>query len=305
MGDGYGDPFDYINLNGEPEGKQRRVQIRRELKDCPAQECDFVLCSDPGIYSLTAFECKHLFCKDHAVQKLKNSLEHLNYLKCGGQHRIPDCQTTIPFRVFEQYARERLIETRWLEVYTALQVQSACPDGFVECSHCRGRFAIEDRRQRIQRCPVNGCGARLCIVCGVDHKGMSCEERKTGTDAFTTKMLQRFPKCPGCGVPVSKVAACNHMTHKRCPGRGTTDVHFCNTCGVELRGPSGRRTLDGRIHFPNGVFSPCSVALSRIRNRRPTAQREARSPRGRRQPNNQHRPAGDQGVADWRCCVGC
>lgn len=67
-------------------------------------------------------------------------------------------------------------------------------------------------------------------------------------------------RCPGCNIRIEKDGGCNHMTHRRCPGRRDVDVHFCDCCNKEIYQMDGYWEDDeGKNHFPDGVFSNCII----------------------------------------------
>jgi hypothetical protein len=137
------------------------------------------------------------------------------------------------------------------------------------CPRCRNNFLVDraDFNTATQlTCPFPRCAVRWCKTCSsiinnnsaTPHvcQPMTATETANNTTTkgkvswFRTIMLkaksrsrgdgtkeleklirtQRWKRCPGCQVPVERIAGCSHMTC-RAPG---CSAHFCYTCGGTL-----------------------------------------------------------------------
>jgi hypothetical protein len=76
-------------------------------------------------------------------------------------------------------------------------------------------------------------------------------------------------KCPKCPAFIEKIAACNHMKHKNCPGKSGGICHFCYVCSEQITKKmvpiDATNTLysrwvgnSGKNHYPNGVYKACN-----------------------------------------------
>ena len=77
---------------------------------------------------------------------------------------------------------------------------------------------------------------------------------------------EQWSDCPKCGFVIEKTGGCNHMTHKGCTKTNTVynnvkRTDFCYLCKKLLvhkqDGSGWKYDVDGKLHFPNGVFKPC------------------------------------------------
>jgi hypothetical protein len=83
-------------------------------------------------------------------------------------------------------------------------------------------------------CENPRCNHVFCYQHSDAHKGKTCEQYRldnaVADEQSTTLIDSTTRKCPGCGIPVSKIegGGCNHM---KCPDCGCA---FCWLCGKEI-----------------------------------------------------------------------
>lgn len=98
-----------------------------------------------------------------------------------------------------------------------------------ECPFCT---VIQKGSKSTPKITCRDCGRVFCRIHSNAHPGITCREyeekhhkefmdnrRAAGADA---------KECPKCGVLVSKVTGCNHMTCAKCKGE------FCYVCGKDI-----------------------------------------------------------------------
>jgi len=141
------------------------------------------------------------------------------------------CGVPIPLPVIQRFLVPTQVK-RLLEV-SFLNHIDRHPDKFKYCTtpDCPEIHSLEtDYEGGIFRCRL--CFMSVCVSCGEDHEGLSCDEWKAYRDPDAReRLLERWAegsehvkKCPECKILIEKNGGCNHMT---CPKCG---VHICWRC---------------------------------------------------------------------------
>lgn len=149
-------------------------------------------------------------------------------------------------------------------------------DERVRCPACKCWNHLTDQQSRLRkellaRCrdsiftrgTCESCSIIFCIVCDTQwQRNHSCiqirsQRGKPDADRLAIEAIRRAggKHCPRCEAPVIKDGGCNHMIHHGCTSGVNT--HFCYCCGLELNSQNHRKDVNGRDHFPSGVYKDC------------------------------------------------
>jgi len=166
-------------------------------------------------------------------------------------------------------ARQILTQTD-LQTIEQLTLADALGGGLVaRCTECNSVQYCGRARANCSGTCVK-CRAFFCARCGAcdrSHRSQSCESYQATLRSASQDVAENaargmgYRSCPGCSAMIERDGGCNHMTHRKCPqptNPAREYTEFCNCCGVLLRDSS--HTMDGVLHFPNGVFHPCVAA---------------------------------------------
>lgn len=97
------------------------------------------------------------------------------------------------------------------------------------CSACDGQ---EFNGEGVVRMCA-GCGTQMCVQCGLlAHFGVACVATCPTLCAEDALSAVKQQQCPGCRVPTTKDAKCNHMVCERCR------THWCWACGLYMSSTS-------------------------------------------------------------------
>ena len=145
--------------------------------------------------------------------------------------------------------KARLICSMPIRETDILAVLSSFSDGssIIEKYH---RFVAEGRNPNLRACPFcstlqegkatepvmicknEACQKEFCFLHSNAHIGSTCavfEEQHANENRLNEQTIAKDTKpCPNCGIPISKLAGCNHM---KCTSCGTS---FCWLCGKKV-----------------------------------------------------------------------
>jgi len=159
------------------------------------------------------FDCKHEMCSEclsrYVKEEIDNGMIPIKCLTCKNS----DSPYILPEHVIKRYISNDLIESmhaRSLAIATSDQ-------NFRHCSGLNCKFKVELQEAVGPYWMCSLCKTLNCSKCRSSHKyvaGVPCPKDP----------LEDQIKCPFCGVNVSKIDGCNHITCK-------CKRHFCYICG--------------------------------------------------------------------------
>jgi RNA recognition motif-containing protein len=201
------------------------IRSQHQLKDgetCP-------VCYD-NIDQPYRLDCGHAYCYTCLNHFLLTASDTKQFpLSCMGDEAT--CGLLIPFPVIRRFLLPAQVK-RLLEV-SFLDHVGRNPGKFKYCATpgCPEMYSLEsDSGDGIFRCP--SCFVSVCVSCGEDHDGFSCEEWKIHQDPEAQERLlegwaegsKDVKKCPTCKILIEKNGGCNHMTCPKC------NAHICWRC---------------------------------------------------------------------------
>ena len=201
------------------------IQSQHQLKDgeiCP-------VCYD-NIDEPDRLGCGHAYCSGCLRHFLLTASDTKQFpLSCIGDEGT--CDLPIPLPVIQRFLLPTQVK-RLLEI-SFLDHLGRHPEKFKYCAtpDCPEIYSLEsDSGGGIFRC--RSCFVSVCVSCGEDHEGFSCEEWKIHRDPEARERLlegwaeenQNVKKCPKCSILIEKNGGCNHMTCPKC------SVHICWRC---------------------------------------------------------------------------
>ena len=231
------------------------IQSQHQLKD--EETCPVCYCS---IDEPDRLACGHAYCSGCLRHFLLTASDTKQFpLSCIGDEG--KCGLPVPLPVIQRFLLPPQIK-RLLEV-SFLDHLGHHPEKFRYCvtPDCPEIYSLEsDSGGGIFRC--RSCFVSVCVSCGEDHEGFSCEEWKVHRDPEAQERLlegwaegnRNVKKCPKCNILIEKNGGCNHMTCPKC------EAHICWRClGVFAAGEIYNHMelvhggmLDG--DEPGGVF---------------------------------------------------
>ena len=201
------------------------IQSQHQLKDgeiCP-------VCYD-NIDEPDRLGCGHAYCSGCLRHFLLTASDTKQFpLSCIGDEGT--CDLPIPLPVIQRFLLPTQVK-RLLEI-SFLDHLGRHPEKFKYCAtpDCPEIYSLEsDSGGGIFQC--RSCFVSVCVSCGEDHEGFSCEEWKVHRDPEARERLlegwaeenQNVKKCPKCSILIEKNGGCNHMTCPKC------SVHICWRC---------------------------------------------------------------------------
>ena len=174
--------------------------------------------------------CGHAYCYSCLHHFLITASDTKRFpLSCMGDEG--KCDVPIPLPVIQRFLVPAQVK-HLLEV-SFLDYLGRHPDKFGCCTtpDCPEIYSLESNSgDGIFRC--RSCFVSVCVSCGEDHDGFSCDEWKAHRDPEAQERLlegwaegnQDVKKCPKCKILIEKNGGCNHMTCPKC------DAHICWMC---------------------------------------------------------------------------
>ena len=201
------------------------IRSQHQLKDgetCP-------VCYD-AIDQPYRLACGHAYCNGCFHHFLLTASETKRLpLSCIGDEST--CNLPIPLPVIQRFLLPAQLK-HLLEV-SFLDHLARHPEKFRYCTtpDCPEIYSLEsDSMGGNFQC--RSCFASVCVSCGEDHVGFSCEEWKIHRDPGAQERLlegwaeghKNVKKCPKCNILIEKNGGCNHMTCPKC------EAHICWRC---------------------------------------------------------------------------
>jgi RNA recognition motif-containing protein len=201
------------------------IRSQHQIKDgetCP-------VCYD-NIDQSYRLGCGHAYCHGCLNHFLLTASDTKKFpLSCVGDEGT--CGVPIPIPVIQRFLLPVQVK-RLLEV-SFLDHLGRNPGKFRYCAtpDCPEIHSLEsDSGDGIFQC--RSCFVTICVSCGEDHDGFSCEEWKIHRDPGTRERLlenwaegsEDVKKCPTCKILIEKNGGCNHMTCPKCAS------HICWRC---------------------------------------------------------------------------
>jgi len=221
-----GEPAYHLLRNLVDESLSDAIRSQHKLKDggetCP-------VCYDT-IDQPYRLGCGHAYCYGCLRHFLFTACDTKRFpLSCMGDEG--KCDVPVPLPVIQRFLVPAQVK-RLLEV-SFLDHLDRHPDRFKYCTtpDCPEIYSLEtEYGGGIFRCRL--CFASVCVSCGEDHEGFSCEGWRIHRDPEAQeRLLERWAegsedvkKCPGCKVLIEKNGGCNHMTCPKC------SAHICWRC---------------------------------------------------------------------------
>jgi len=181
--------------------------------------------------------CGHAYCNGCLHHFLLTASDTKQFpLACIGDEG--KCSLLIPLPVIQRFLLPAQFK-HLLEVSFCDHLAHN-PEKFRYCNtpDCPEIYSLEsDSGGGVFKC--RSCFVSVCVSCGEDHDGFSCEEWKIHRDPETQERLLEgwaegnndVKKCPRCKILIEKNGGCNHMTCPKCK------VHICWRCmGVFAEG---------------------------------------------------------------------
>ena len=166
--------------------------------------------------------CGHAYCHGCLRHFLVMASDTKQFpLSCMGDEG--KCGVPIPLPVIQWFLVPTQVK-RLLEVSFFDHIDRH-PGKFKYCTtpDCPEIYSLEiDYEGGIFRCRL--CFVSVCVSCGEDHEGFSCEEWKIHRDPEAQERLleewaegsEDVKKCPECGILIEKNGGCHHMTCWKC-----------------------------------------------------------------------------------------
>jgi len=174
--------------------------------------------------------CGHAYCNGCLHHFLLTASDTKQFpLTCIGDEG--KCSLPIPLPVIQRFLLPAQFK-HLLEVSFSDHL-ARNPEKFRYCAtpDCPEIYSLEsDSGGGIFQC--RSCFVSICVSCGEDHNGFSCEEWMIHRDPETQERLlegwaegnKDVKKCPKCKLLIEKNGGCNHMTCPKC------DAHICWRC---------------------------------------------------------------------------
>jgi predicted RNA-binding Zn-ribbon protein involved in translation (DUF1610 family) len=207
------------------------IRSRLQLKD--GETC-------PVCYDITdqpyRLHCGHAYCFTCLNHFLLTASDTKKFpLSCVGDEGM--CGDPIRIPVIQRFLLPAQVEH--LLKASFLDYLGRNSEKFKYCATpgCTELHSLEsDPGEDVFQC--RSCLASVCVFCGEDHDGFSCEEWKISQDpeaqerllggwAEGSKDVERskdVKQCPTCKILIEKNGGCNHMTCPKC------DAHICWRC---------------------------------------------------------------------------
>jgi len=183
------------------------------LEECPA------CMNDVPRWKIVSCGCEHVMCcdcwKNHMAALLT---EHGKNVFRRGTCPDSSCGTIIPEALWSALASDHV-----RSMYRKYVIHSFVPltGQITWCPNpsCNRALRYKHLHNELQ-CV---CGMRFCVNCQLEaHSPATCDELNMWrsdveglTDALTMKVLmEKYKKCPKCGVFMERTAGCNHITCK-------------------------------------------------------------------------------------------
>jgi len=174
------------------------------------------------VYTTT---CGHTYCASCFANQCFSVDANTIPIRCLGadghcQHifEMPELKTALDDEAFKNLLR------RALTAHVATR-----PDTFRYCPgpDCPNIYRVSKEGEVIS---CSKCQLLLCATCHTEHHdGRTCDENKDRTEgnmkAFSEwKATNKAKECPSCGIPIQKIAGCNHIRCVSCK------AHLCWVC---------------------------------------------------------------------------
>ena len=201
------------------------IRSQHQLKDA-GETCPVCYDTIDQSYRLG---CGHAYCHSCLHHFLVTASDTKQFpLSCMGDEG--KCGVPIPLPVIQWFLVPAQVK-RLLEV-SLLDHLDRHPGKFKYCAtpDCPEIYSLESNSRGETSC--RSCFVSVCVSCGENHEGFSCEEWKIHRDSEAQERLlegwaegsEHVKKCPECKILIEKNGGCNHMT---CPKCG---VHICWRC---------------------------------------------------------------------------
>ncbi|KIM44614.1 hypothetical protein M413DRAFT_442575 [Hebeloma cylindrosporum] len=190
--------------------------------------------------------CKHRYCRSCLREHVSSTLEQRRYpIIC------PECKAKKdpnPAEVEDVLFQSLGPSPEDLRVFYELQLVAHSVT--LHCRRCQQTMNVDRGEYQtitIITCPLPGCSHTWCKDCqqavvlgGPEHSCNGISELK--------HLMQKkgWRCCPGCEIPIQKIAGCHHMT---CSSPGC-NTHFCYVCGekiIKSAGPGVQEAIG--IHY--------------------------------------------------------
>ena len=252
------------NNNSNYLDKSERYNlVEKSMSDCP-------ICLNENVELILTKGCKHGCCSECLYKYLKTDLKNIGSYprKCF----MNECDILLNYTNVEYV----LIKNIELEEYDRMLILSSTngENETISCPLCNAVMLKpkDISQQGLMQCINENCKCDLCSRCGVlYHLNQTCQEyqleiqsKTSGADQEFDKLtkLNKWCKCPNCGLVVERTEGCYHMTHYGCPGGGVQKrTDFCYLCGellMKKNGEGWRYSKNTQLkHFENGVYEQC------------------------------------------------
>jgi len=221
-----GEPVRHLLGKLISESLSDAIRSQHQLKDA-GETCPVCYDTIDQPYRLG---CGHAYCYSCLHHFLITASDTKRFpLSCMGDEG--KCDVPIPLPVIQRFLVPAQVK-HLLEV-SFLDYLGRHPDKFGCCTtpDCPEIYSLESNSgDGIFRC--RSCFVSVCVSCGEDHDGFSCDEWKAHRDPEAQERLlegwaegnQDVKKCPKCKILIEKNGGCNHMTCPKC------DAHICWMC---------------------------------------------------------------------------
>ncbi|CCA71549.1 hypothetical protein PIIN_05486 [Serendipita indica DSM 11827] len=205
----------------------RRVEEREVIT------CQICLDEEPMDESVTIQTCGHSFGRECMRSYILSRLDERRYpIPCPTCSASDDSGPN-PGLVTSGIATQVNLSdadcARWDELEFLMHAVK------FECDKCLKSHAVdrlklvkEKSKKRIY-CPTPGCDQVWCRNCQTKIDASNKQKHVCEGKKELQKLLKKegWRQCPGCAVPVQKIAGCNHIA---CSAPGC-NTHFCYRCG--------------------------------------------------------------------------
>ena len=202
------------------------IRSQHQLKDAE-ETCPVCYDTIDQPYRLA---CGHAYCHGCLRHFLLTASDTKQFpLSCMGDEG--KCGVPIPLPVIKRFLVPAQVK-HLLEV-SFFDYIGRHPNKFGCCTtpDCPEIYSLETNSgDGIFRC--RSCFVCVCVSCGEDHDGFSCEEWKVHRDPEAQERLlegwaegnKDVKKCPKCKILIEKNGGCNHVTCSKC------EAHICWVC---------------------------------------------------------------------------
>ena len=185
---------------------------------CPI--CDEVGKEGEGVQLFTLDNCGHAVCMKCFEEYIESSYKYTTHFNCPFNK---ECQAEISFFDIQKLATKEQVER-----IEKNMVDSLCStwDDFKWCIQCDNGF-IHNGGICFAKC--DHCDVHFCTYCKENLQKFTEEEKEIHfhdcARRFTQKVISTTSKsCPKCGVNITHVGGCSHMTCYLC------NYQFCWIC---------------------------------------------------------------------------